>query len=379
MAIHLDHSFENKQARHAEIARRYAWQAQQRRTRCDAKPAPTRLLTLIRLRELERLFVRRYGRFLPDDDAGRDDLEIAAHHVAFLRGEVIEHIVAWARAWAPWMPLDEAKILATQVAAAPQKFTADTLAWRLRLSMADRTTLKITTIGAFDVSRAERETERKRRKREAERARRAKQSNGRPRGRPRKNAWPAGYTIADHGFSPDKGDAARVLPMTGPGAAASKENQISTSRAARPSGFGEGRAALPPSADPRAALSQQSVSSQPPPEVVAEAAEIAREHGSNRSDLISEREARRLFTLFWPRYVADQRRVIPRYYGRQFDPKRDLRSWECGFKNVLDREYTARERFRERRRKWDRKRASVGRRPILKVDKGPACVGARGG
>jgi hypothetical protein len=71
------------QARHTEIARRYAWQARQRRKRHEDKPDPARLLTLIRMRELERIFARRYGRLLPDHDAGRDDLIVAAHHIAF--------------------------------------------------------------------------------------------------------------------------------------------------------------------------------------------------------------------------------------------------------------------------------------------------------
>ncbi len=52
--------------------------------------------------------------------------------------------------------------------------------------MAERTSLEITTIGSFDMSKAEREEERKRKRREAERARRARNSSGRPRGRPKK-------------------------------------------------------------------------------------------------------------------------------------------------------------------------------------------------
>jgi hypothetical protein len=110
----------------------------------------------VRLRELERVFQSRYGRFLPYDDAGMDDLVLATHHIAFLRGDVIAHIVGWARAWAPWLAQEKAKQLAQDVAAESRKFTADALAWRLRLSMAERTALKITTIGAFDVSKAER-------------------------------------------------------------------------------------------------------------------------------------------------------------------------------------------------------------------------------
>jgi hypothetical protein len=32
------------------------------------------------LRELERLYASRWGHFLLDDDAGRDDFKIVAHH-----------------------------------------------------------------------------------------------------------------------------------------------------------------------------------------------------------------------------------------------------------------------------------------------------------
>jgi len=175
----------NVEAKRAEIARRYAWQSRSRRT--GEKPDKARLITLIRLRELERIFQYRYGRLLPDDDAGRDDLMLAAHHIAFVNGDVVAHIVAWARAWAPWMPKDQAEQLAKRVALAPHKFTADILGWRLRLSAAERSALKVTTIGAFDMSKAERAEERKRKNREAKRAKRAEISTGRPRGRPRKN------------------------------------------------------------------------------------------------------------------------------------------------------------------------------------------------
>lgn len=97
------------QARHTEIALRYAWQARQRRKRHEDKP----------------------------------DMIVAAHHFAFLRGDVIKHILGWARAWAPWTPSAEAERLAERVTAEPRKWTADALAWRLRLSMAERTELRI--------------------------------------------------------------------------------------------------------------------------------------------------------------------------------------------------------------------------------------------
>ena len=208
----------NDHARRAEVARRYAWQAQEQRKNGSAtKPDKARLTTLIRLRELERVFRLRYGRCLPDDDAGREDLTLVAHHIAHLHGEVVEHIVGWARRWAPWMPDAEATALAESVTADRRKFTADQLAWALGLSMAERTALKITTIGAVDVGKAERAELRKQRHREAERARRRRKAEaagrvpgsiGRPRKRPspcgseapKKPVYSRGDSIAVHGF-----------------------------------------------------------------------------------------------------------------------------------------------------------------------------------
>jgi hypothetical protein len=166
----------NQTARHAEIARRYSWAAKQRKNG-DKKPNKARQFTLIRLRELDRIFQSRYGRFLPDDDSGRDDLNLVAHHIAHLGGDIAVHVIGWAKAWAPWLPETDAIALAELVAQDPLKFTADTLAWRLRLSMAERTDLNITTIGAFDLPKADRT---KLKNRNASRKYRAKNSSGRP-------------------------------------------------------------------------------------------------------------------------------------------------------------------------------------------------------
>jgi hypothetical protein len=166
-------------AKQHEIARRYAWRARQARR---GTPSDIRLITLVRLRELERVFQSRYGRHLPDDDAGRDDLAIAAHHVAHLGGDVADHIVAWARMWAPWMAPEEAGELAERVMAKPIRWKADTLAWRLGLTDRERTELGVTTIGAIDVNQAARAERRKEKKREANRARyaRNRQKAGKP-------------------------------------------------------------------------------------------------------------------------------------------------------------------------------------------------------
>ncbi|MHC1947293.1 hypothetical protein IF803_23210 [Bradyrhizobium sp. UFLA06-06] len=339
----------NVEARHAEIKRRYAWQAEQRRE----KPDQARLITLIRLRELERIFQSRYGRFLPDDDAGMDDLTVAAHHVAFLRGDVVTHILAWARSWAPWLPQDKAKQLAERVAAEPRKFTADALAWRLRLSMAERTALKVTTIGAFDLSKAEREEERKRKRREAERARRAKARSGASRGRPRKMRGQQVEKILLATDFPLTSDTAREVSE---GAAAvdhpTRENKSNSVQAARSSLSDlEAQPAMPPSNSTRAG-SPDIV--QPPFDAINQAVELARKHPSMR--LPKDRPAvQRMFERFWPRYARAAVQIAVRFYGR-FQPERDTRDWGIVFRMFLDREVQAIELHRERRREWDRKR-----------------------
>lgn len=145
---------------HREIARRYAWYTQ--RTYCP-EPRPlqgqtgrSRLVALIRLRELEHLISVRYGPILPDDDAGRDDLTIVAHHIAHLGPNAERHIIGWAALWAPWMAKEEAAGLAARVVNDPLKWTADTLACRLRLTADERNRLAITTIGAIDQNKDQR-------------------------------------------------------------------------------------------------------------------------------------------------------------------------------------------------------------------------------
>src|ERR1700684_492027 len=85
-----------QESRHRQIAMRYAWHDSPRQRR---RPK----FCYLRLRELERLYGDRYGPTLPDDDAGRDELFIAAQHIA--QGgdsESGHHIRAWALLWCPW-------------------------------------------------------------------------------------------------------------------------------------------------------------------------------------------------------------------------------------------------------------------------------------
>jgi hypothetical protein len=148
-------------ARHAEIARRYD-------RKRDIEPVSVGAL---RVTQLQRLFVDRYGHQLPDDDAGRDDAFVMAHALAW-RPNAQRRIPAWLSLNAPWMGSTEAQALTTTVIAKPIRWSADKLGKRLNLTEADRHRLKITTIGSVDVNKAERLARRQERKRLREQERR---------------------------------------------------------------------------------------------------------------------------------------------------------------------------------------------------------------
>ena len=109
-------------ARHAEIALRYA-------RKRDVEPFS---IAAVRPYEIQRLLADRYGRQLPDDDAGRDDAFVMAHALAW-RPNAQRRIPAWLSLWAPWMPFAEAQDLATKVIAKPIRWGADTIGKRLNL------------------------------------------------------------------------------------------------------------------------------------------------------------------------------------------------------------------------------------------------------
>jgi hypothetical protein len=149
-------------AKHREIAIRY---------RNGKKPVS---MAPLRCAELRRLFVDRYGRVLPDDDAGRDDARIMCHHLALMSGDQHIRMKSWLTVWTPWMSADEVASLIANVIAKPIRWRADPMAARLGLKEADRARLGITTIGAVDMTKAEREAARKAQKREAKREQRRK-------------------------------------------------------------------------------------------------------------------------------------------------------------------------------------------------------------
>src|SRR5262245_6810320 len=147
------------------------WIRIERRSKARRARRGVRSMAALRVAELNRLFERRWGARLPDDDAGRDDARIMAHHLAGLRGND-RRIAEWLEIWAPWMPATDAEALATAALSKPLRWRADTLGKLLNLSRAERDSLRIRTIGDIESTAAERRAARQERARLRKEARR---------------------------------------------------------------------------------------------------------------------------------------------------------------------------------------------------------------
>lgn len=165
--------------KHNEIAIRYAWMSRDQKHRRGSQ----KLIGQVRMREIERLFASRYGDRLPEDDAGIEDLTIAANQIALMDGNAEDHILRWAWEWAPWLFMSGhhcPSSFARRVASRPLRYKADTLAKHLNLTMSSRAALGITTIGAVDCNKQQRADLRRERKRAYAEARR-RASGAKPR------------------------------------------------------------------------------------------------------------------------------------------------------------------------------------------------------
>ena len=115
--------------------------------------------TNVRIADLERFIVDRYGPTLPNDDAGTDDALIMLHHLAH-RADPERRMRAWLRERAPSFSKPLINRLITKAMRKPLKWKADKLAKVIGLDYATRTRLGITTIGAIDFGKTKRETRR---------------------------------------------------------------------------------------------------------------------------------------------------------------------------------------------------------------------------
>lgn len=150
----------------------------------------SRGLAAIRLSELTRWLDDTYGQGveLEANDANYATVRIFAHHLGALPDSP-RRITRWTATYAPWISPRDLERLIREVLDCPIKWSADKLGWKLRLTDAIRTKLKIRTIGAIDLSKAQRLVRRKAKQAEYDRKR-----------RPRKRQ-PIGKPWIAHGIS----------------------------------------------------------------------------------------------------------------------------------------------------------------------------------
>lgn len=158
-----------------EIVRARRWEIKRRYERKQGKVGKrTRSMAAIRLAELTRWFEDTHGAGV-ELEAGPNALmiaEIFAHHLAGL-ANAERRIAEWVNYYAPSIsPRDRERLIANATGK-PIHWSADKLAWKIRLTDEQRTRLKITTIGAIDVSREQRAERRRARHAELARIRRA--------------------------------------------------------------------------------------------------------------------------------------------------------------------------------------------------------------
>jgi len=114
-------------------------------------------IAAFRRAELIRIYESRWRAVLPDDDSGRDDVQLYADHC-----DNFDVLKAFCAKHAPWMSAEEIDGV----------FILRRKQFALHLTDAERTRLGIRTIGAIDYTKAARTKRRKRMRREQEAARR---------------------------------------------------------------------------------------------------------------------------------------------------------------------------------------------------------------
>lgn len=150
-----------------EIAQRYKRNAAEARKRNRSRG-----MAAIRLSELTRWLDDQFGEGveLEAGDASYLIVRIFAHHLGALP-DTARRITRWTATYAPWISPRDLERLISEVVDCPIKWTADKLAWKIRLTDAKRTELKIRTIGAVDCNREQRAARRKAKRKERDAAR----------------------------------------------------------------------------------------------------------------------------------------------------------------------------------------------------------------
>ena len=133
--------------------------------------------------DLRRLYRHRYGATLPDDDAGRDDLQVLLTVLSLSGRKSADKMRNSVETLAPWMEATEAtELIESLLAIDPryQRASAQEIGERVRLTNREREMLGAYRIVPVDIS-AEQLVEQRKAKQRARQARRRRQSGVRPR------------------------------------------------------------------------------------------------------------------------------------------------------------------------------------------------------
>lgn len=154
-------------ARKYEIARRYA-----RKAKVGLR---SRGMAAIRLSELMRWLDDTFGAGVELEPSPQSErlVRIFTHHFLSLP-DGPRRVTAWFDRYCPWLSLRDREYLISEASHCPLKWSADKLAWRLKITDEQRTRLRIKTIGAIDCNREQREQRRKAQQAQLQRTLRAK-------------------------------------------------------------------------------------------------------------------------------------------------------------------------------------------------------------
>lgn len=155
-------------ARKWEIKRRY-----ERKAKVGKR---TKSMAAIRIAELTRWLNDRCGAGaeLEPGQWAETIARIFVHHFVVL-ADGNRRAAQWLMERCPWISTQDREYMITEANHCPIKWSADKLAWKIGLTDAKRTELRITTIGAIDCTKEQRAQRRKRRNAERNKARRAAQ------------------------------------------------------------------------------------------------------------------------------------------------------------------------------------------------------------
>lgn len=133
----------------------------------------SRGMAAIRLAELTRWMADVYGAGVELEPDDYQVVRIFVHHIGALK-DAPRRINDWVRTYAPWISPHDLERLILETELKPMCWGADKLGWKIKLTDAKRTDLRITSIGGYDFPKDQRKARDKTRRAEREKARRAR-------------------------------------------------------------------------------------------------------------------------------------------------------------------------------------------------------------